>query len=110
MQVYGQRKTDGPGAVLTLRPGQELKDLLFRMVPSGVIVIRQQISAWYMPNERPLQRKLHSPHRKTMNFAVAVAVLAAGKGSEIPVAARACGTVRWLLEHGQRIDCWRTRR
>lgn len=31
---YGQRKPDAPGAVLTLRAGQELKDLQFRFPPS----------------------------------------------------------------------------
>jgi hypothetical protein len=40
MQEYGQRKSDDPGAVLSLRPGQELKDLLFRLVPSGVVAGR----------------------------------------------------------------------
>jgi hypothetical protein len=39
-QEYGQRKTDDPGAVLSLRPGQELKDLLFRLIPSSVIAGR----------------------------------------------------------------------
>jgi len=39
-QEYGQRKTDDPGAVLSLRPGQELKDLLFRLTASGVIAGR----------------------------------------------------------------------
>jgi protocatechuate 3,4-dioxygenase beta subunit len=39
-QEYGQRKPDDPGAILTLRPGQEVKDLLFRLVPSGVIAGR----------------------------------------------------------------------
>jgi hypothetical protein len=39
-QEYGQRKTDDPGAVLALRPGQEVKDLLFRLIPSGVIAGR----------------------------------------------------------------------
>jgi hypothetical protein len=39
-QEYGQRKTNDPGAVLSLRPGQELKDLLFRLIPSGVIAGR----------------------------------------------------------------------
>jgi hypothetical protein len=39
-QEYGQKKPDDPGAVLTLRPGQELKDLLFRLTPSGVIAGR----------------------------------------------------------------------
>jgi protocatechuate 3,4-dioxygenase beta subunit len=39
-QEYGQKKSDDPGAVLALRPGQELKDLLFRMIPSGVIAGR----------------------------------------------------------------------
>lgn len=36
-QSYGQRKPDDPGALLTLRPGQEVKDLLFRLIPSAVI-------------------------------------------------------------------------
>ena len=36
-EEYGQRKPNTPGAVLTLRPGQELKDLLFRLIPAGVI-------------------------------------------------------------------------
>lgn len=37
---YGQKKSEDPGAVLTLRPGQEIKDLLFRLIPSGVIAGR----------------------------------------------------------------------
>jgi protocatechuate 3,4-dioxygenase beta subunit len=37
---YGQRKPDDPGAVLTLRPGQEMKDLQFRLIPSAVIAGR----------------------------------------------------------------------
>ena len=36
-QEYGQRKPEDPGALLTLRPGQEVKDLLFRLIPSAVI-------------------------------------------------------------------------
>jgi protocatechuate 3,4-dioxygenase beta subunit len=36
-EEYGQRKADTPGAVLTLHPGQELKDLQFRLIPAGVI-------------------------------------------------------------------------
>jgi len=36
-QNYAQRKPDDPGAVLTLRPGQAVKDLLFRMIPCAVI-------------------------------------------------------------------------
>jgi hypothetical protein len=39
-QKYGQRKPADPGATLTLRPGQELKDLQFRMIPSAVIAGR----------------------------------------------------------------------
>jgi len=39
-QTYGQKKTDDPGAILTLRAGQEMKDLLFRLLPSGVIAGR----------------------------------------------------------------------
>jgi hypothetical protein len=36
-EEYGQRKPNTPGAVLTLRPGQELRDLIFRLIPAGVI-------------------------------------------------------------------------
>jgi Carboxypeptidase regulatory-like domain len=36
-EEYGQRKPNTGGAVLTLRPGQEIKDLLFRLSRSGVI-------------------------------------------------------------------------
>src|ERR1700730_5650135 len=36
-QEYGQRKPNTPGAVLTLHPGQELKDLIFRLIPASVI-------------------------------------------------------------------------
>jgi protocatechuate 3,4-dioxygenase beta subunit len=36
-QQYGERKPGDPGSILTLRPGQDLKDLLFRMLPSAVI-------------------------------------------------------------------------
>ncbi len=36
-QIYGQKKPGDPGAVLTLRGGQEMKDLLFRLIPSAVI-------------------------------------------------------------------------
>ena len=34
---YGQRKPEGPGAILTLRAGQRMTDLVFRMIPSAVI-------------------------------------------------------------------------
>jgi hypothetical protein len=36
-QQYGQKKPGDPGALLSLRSGQELKDLLFRLIPSAVI-------------------------------------------------------------------------
>jgi hypothetical protein len=36
-ESYGQRKPDAPGAILTLRAGQQLKDLQFRLIPAGVI-------------------------------------------------------------------------
>jgi protocatechuate 3,4-dioxygenase beta subunit len=39
-QTYGQRKADDPGAALTLHAGQEMKDLLFRLIPSAVIAGR----------------------------------------------------------------------
>ena len=34
---YGQRKPNDPGAILTLRSGQVVKDLLFRLIPAAVI-------------------------------------------------------------------------
>jgi len=36
-QQYGQHKPGDPGSVLTLRAGQDLRDLLFRLIPSAVI-------------------------------------------------------------------------
>ena len=39
-QEYGQRTISGPGATLTLVGGQEMKDLLFRMIPSATIAGR----------------------------------------------------------------------
>jgi hypothetical protein len=39
-QQYGQRRTGGPGSTLSLSPGQEMNDLLFRMIPSAVIAGR----------------------------------------------------------------------
>ncbi len=39
-QEYGQKKPNDPGAVLTLRRGQEVKDLLFRLIPAAVIAGR----------------------------------------------------------------------
>ena len=36
-QKYGQRKPNDPGAILSLRPGQELKDLIFTMISAAVI-------------------------------------------------------------------------
>jgi protocatechuate 3,4-dioxygenase beta subunit len=41
-QEYGQRTVTGPGATLTLRGGQEMKDLLFRLIPSATIAGRLQ--------------------------------------------------------------------
>ena len=39
-QEYGQRKPNDPGAILSLRPAQDLRDLLFRLIPSAVIAGR----------------------------------------------------------------------
>ena len=39
-QSYGQKKPGDPGALLTLRARQEVKDLLFRLIPSAVIAGR----------------------------------------------------------------------
>lgn len=36
-QEYGQRTPNDPGRVLALGPGQDMKDLLFRLLPSAVI-------------------------------------------------------------------------
>src|SRR5580704_4162375 len=41
-QEYGQRTPNDPGAILALSPGQDLKELLFRLLPSGVISGRIQ--------------------------------------------------------------------
>jgi hypothetical protein len=39
-QEYGQKTPNDPGSALTLRPGQDVKDLLFRLLPSAVIAGR----------------------------------------------------------------------
>ncbi|HYL10028.1 MAG TPA: carboxypeptidase-like regulatory domain-containing protein [Candidatus Acidoferrales bacterium] len=39
-QEYGQKTPSDPGALLSLGPGQSMKDLLFRMLPSAVITGR----------------------------------------------------------------------
>jgi Carboxypeptidase regulatory-like domain len=36
-QDYGQRRANQPGATLTLQPGQHLRDIVFHLVPFGVI-------------------------------------------------------------------------
>lgn len=41
-QEYGQRTATGPGAILTLIGGKEMKDLLFRLIPSATIAGRLQ--------------------------------------------------------------------
>jgi hypothetical protein len=41
-QEYGQRTPNDPGAILALGAGQDLKDLLFRLLPSAVISGRIQ--------------------------------------------------------------------
>jgi hypothetical protein len=37
---YGQRKADGPGAILTISPGQKVSDLRISMMPTGAIAGR----------------------------------------------------------------------
>lgn len=39
-QEYGQRTATGPGSILTLVGGKEMKDLLFRLIPSATIAGR----------------------------------------------------------------------
>jgi|tagenome__1003787_1003787.scaffolds.fasta_scaffold20989340_6 protocatechuate 3,4-dioxygenase beta subunit len=39
-QIYGQRKPQDPGAILSLGPGQDVKDLIFKMTPAAVIAGR----------------------------------------------------------------------
>src|SRR5581483_2917225 len=36
-ESYGQRAPSGPGTVLTLSPGQHVKDVVFRLIPAAVI-------------------------------------------------------------------------
>jgi hypothetical protein len=38
--AYGQRKPNGPGAILTIAPGQRLSDIKVSMVPTGAIAGR----------------------------------------------------------------------
>ncbi|HEV3375139.1 MAG TPA: carboxypeptidase regulatory-like domain-containing protein [Candidatus Acidoferrum sp.] len=39
-QEYGQKTPNAPGSALTLAPGQEVKDLLFRLIPWAIIAGR----------------------------------------------------------------------
>jgi carboxypeptidase family protein len=39
-QEYGQKNPNDPGSILTLAPGQEVRDLLFRLIPWAVIAGR----------------------------------------------------------------------
>jgi hypothetical protein len=39
-QQFGQKTPDDPGAMLTLLPGEDMKDRLFRLIPSAVIAGR----------------------------------------------------------------------
>lgn len=39
-QEYGQRQPNSPGTILTLVPGQRLRDLVFKLVPAAVIAGR----------------------------------------------------------------------
>jgi len=39
-QEYGQRQPNSPGAILTLVPGQRLRDLVFKLIPAAVIAGR----------------------------------------------------------------------
>jgi hypothetical protein len=41
-QEYGQRTPNDPGAIVALIPGQDLKELLFRLLPSAVVSGRIQ--------------------------------------------------------------------
>jgi hypothetical protein len=71
-QEYGQRTPNDPGAILALSPGQNLKDLLFRLLPSAVISGRVQnengdfmpwivvsaLRATYVRGKRTLSREM----------------------------------------------------
>ena len=39
-QEYGQRQPNSPGTILTLAPGQRLRDLVFKLIPAAVIAGR----------------------------------------------------------------------
>jgi len=41
-QEYGQRTANDPGAILALSPGEDLRELLFRLLPAAVIAGRIQ--------------------------------------------------------------------
>jgi hypothetical protein len=71
-QEYGQRTPNDPGAILALRAGQDLKELLFRLLPSAVISGRVQnengdplpwvmvsaLRAMYLRGKRTLSKEL----------------------------------------------------
>jgi len=73
-QEYGQKKSDDPGAVLALRPGHEPKDLLFRLVPSGVIAGRiLDEDGEPLPSVNvTAARAVYSEGKRTLSTAVAV--------------------------------------
>jgi protocatechuate 3,4-dioxygenase beta subunit len=67
-QIYGQREPTGPGAVITLSPGQAIRDIEIRMTPAAAIsghvydedgdpVVFARVSAlryWYRNGQREL--------------------------------------------------------
>jgi hypothetical protein len=59
-QEYGQRTPNDPGAIVALSPGQDLKELLFRLLPSAVVSGRIQNE-----NGDPLPWVMVSAHRAT---------------------------------------------
>ena len=74
-QEYGQKTPNDPGAEIRLSPGQNLRDLLFRLIPWGVIAGRvldeegeplpwAQVSAWrevYSSGKRKLSSEALVP-------------------------------------------------
>jgi protocatechuate 3,4-dioxygenase beta subunit len=68
-QSYGQRTPTQPGAIVTLTPGQNMHDLLFHLLPTGVISGRiQNEEGEPLPRaEVTVHREVYSNGKLTLN-------------------------------------------
>ena len=85
--AYGQRKPDGPGAILTIGPGQRLVDLKVSMTPTGTIAGRitgrsgeplayasvQALKSMYQDGKRLLCGSAKHDHRRSRRVSAVLA-------------------------------------